>query len=997
MAMRSGPLKNRIGVWRALLLLAAASIGGAVAQADDAPEPLSPQETISHMKLPDGFHATVFAAEPDVVQPIAMAFDDRGRLWVVECLSYPGWEGKQDRVVILEDRDGDGRFDERKVFWDKGENLSGINVGFGGVWLCSTPNLIFLPDADGNDQPDGPPQVMVDGFSIHASHNVFNSLNWGPDGWLYGLNGILSNSEIGRPGTPTDQRVKINCGVWRYHPTSKIVEAVAHGTTNPWGLDFDDYGQMFITNCVIAHLWHVIPGGHYERMFGQDYDPHTYDLIDTCADHLHWAGGHWTEARGGAKHDDAGGGHAHVGAMVYLGDNWPDSYRNHIFTCNIHGHRLNQDVLERRGSGYVAHHGKDLMQVDDTWFRGLVVTYGPDGGVYVSDWTDTGECHNYKVADKTNGRIYKLTSGDVHPWHDDLAKKSDRELVDLQLHKNDWLVRQARRLLQERHAAGKLEGTTREQLLKIITTNPDATRKLRALWALHATGGVGQPQLEKLLADPSEYLRGWAIQLELEDRSASPDMLRRLAALAQSDPSPWVRLALAAGLQRLPVDQRWTIATALAQHGEDAGDANLPLMLWYGVEPLVAADAKRGLDLALDSRIPIVSTFIARRAGEDSAGLALVVAALGKTEDPGMQARLLEGALTALHGHRRVDMPEGWDKVYAKLSLSTDGTVHQGAMALAVIFNDANAIATLHKLIADQSASTADRTWAIERLLEARDSQLVELLQPLVGAGSLSGLAVRGLAVFDSPKTPGLLLSTYDRLSEADRRDAINTLCARPAWASILLQAIDHGELPRTVLSVEQVRQIAGFGNADVSAELDRVWGIVRETTADKQALLQNYRSRLPSDRLKSADLSQGRAIFARVCSNCHTLFDAGGNVGPNLTGSQRANTDYVLTNVLDPNAVVAKEYRMVVIQTTDGRVLNGIVRQEDDLTLGLQTTNELVTLAKDEIEVRNPTALSMMPEGMLIPLGDDELRDLIAYLASPQQVPLPEGGAKAK
>ncbi len=251
--------------------------------------------------------------------------------------------------------------------------------------------------------------------------------------------------------------------------------------------------------------------------------------------------------------------------------------------------------------------------------------------------------------------------------------------------------------------------------------------------------------------------------------------------------------------------------------------------------------------------------------------------------------------------------------------------------------------------------------------------------------------------MFDSPKTPSVLLAAYGRLSETDRRDAVNTLCARPQWALALLKAIDRGELPRTAISLEQVRQLKGFGNADVSAELDRVWGVVRESTPDKQALLQEYRSRLSTDRLQSADRGHGRAIFARVCSNCHTLFDAGGNVGPNLTGSQRANLDYVLTNVLDPNAAVPKEYQMVIIQTTDGRVLNGILKQEDELTLALQTTNEIVTLSKDEIEVRKPTPNSMMPEGMLTPLSDGELRDLMAYLASPEQVPLPPDSGEGK
>ena len=996
------------------VLLAALTMLATAARADDPPAPLSADETVRHMKLPEGFKASVFAAEPDVVQPIAMAFDDRGRLWVVECLSYPGWEGKNDRVIILEDRDGDGRFDERKVFWDQGSNLSGITVGFGGVWLCSTPNLIFLPDADGNDQPDGPTQVMVDGFSLKASHNVFNSLMWGPDGWLYGLNGILSNSEIGVPGTSADQRLKINCGVWRYHPTTKAVEVVAHGTTNPWGLDFDDYGQMFMTNCVIAHLWHVIPGGHYQRMFGQDYNPHVYDLMGTCADHLHWAGGPWTEARGGAKHDDAGGGHAHVGAMIYLGNNWPDSYRNHLFTCNIHGHRMNQDVLERKGSGYVAHHGKDIAGVDDTWFRGLVVAYGPDGGVYICDWTDTGECHNYQVADKTNGRIYKIVSGTPKPWQGDLSRLSDAELVDLQSDRNEWLVRHARRVLQERQAAGRLAPDTRGRLLEQLPAVVSTTHKLRLMWTLHAIGGLDDAQLMKLLtANLHEPVPAWAIRLALEDRQASSEVLDRLGVLARGG-TPWIRLELASALQRLPIADRWELVEALARHPEDADDANIPLMLWYAVEPMVPADTQRALRLALASRIPVISKHIARRMAEDAAGLDAVIVALAATPNPEVRSQMIDGILDALHGHRHVPMPKGWQGVYALLSSGSypapparrpedraapprydhrdDPNVRRDADALAVIFNDRQAIATLLKRTADASAGTAERSWAIEPLLDAREAKLADLLESLITADGLSGQAIRGLAVFDGQKTPTVLLGAYQQLGESDRRDAIETLCARPQWALTLLKAIDHGELPRTVLSVEQVRQIAGFGNADVSAELDRVWGAVREQTADKKAQLENYKSRLTSDRLQAADTAHGRAIFVRVCANCHTLFDAGGKVGPNLTGSQRANLDYVLTNVLDPNAVVPRDFQMVVVQTTDGRVLNGIVKQEDDLTLGLQTTNELVTLAKDEIEVRKATTQSMMPEGMLTPLAEDELRDLVAYLASPEQVPLPKG-----
>ena len=416
------------GTWFALALLSTASGTGTGFRGAAAIEPagagecpaLRATEAVRRIKLPEGFTVSLFAAEPDVVQPIAMTIDHKGRLWVVENYSYPIWLGGprgKDRILIFEDADNDGRFDRRTVFYDKGTNFTGIELGFGGVWVCATPNLLFIPDRDGDDRPDGEPVVKLDGWDTKAQHNMFNGLKWGPDGWLWGCNGILSNSRVGKPGTPDAERVAINCGVWRYHPTRAVFEAVAHGTTNPWGLDFDDLGEAFITNCVIPHLFHVVPGAHFQRMYGEDLAPHRYALLETCADHLHWAGGHWTDSREGkGKHGEAGGGHAHVGAMIYLGDNWPDSYRNDVFTCNIHGKRVNRDRLERRGSSYVARHEPDFLMANDSWFRGLELKYGPDGAVYLTDWYDTGECHETDAdnAHRENGRIYKIVHGTPH-------------------------------------------------------------------------------------------------------------------------------------------------------------------------------------------------------------------------------------------------------------------------------------------------------------------------------------------------------------------------------------------------------------------------------------------------------------------------------------------------------------------------------------------------------------------------------------------------------
>ena len=578
--------------------------------------PLRPEEAVKRITVPDGFNVSLFAGEPHVRQPIAFAIDDRGRLWVAECYAYRTWKPEgNDRIVILEDTDNDGLFDKRKVFWDKGNYLTGLQLGFGGVYICCSPNVSFIPDRDGDDVPDGEPIVLLDGWSTKGVHNVVNGLTWGPDGWLYGCNGITSPSKVGKPGTPDDERIDINCGIWRYHPTRHAFEVLAHGTTNPWGLDFDDHGQAFFTNCVIDHLWHMVPGAHYQRMFGQDYNLHTYELMSTCSDHRHWVGEKWTDTRGGKPEQLAvGGGHAHCGAMVYLGDNWPNKYRGALLTCNTHGGRVNMDFLKRSKSGYVGQHGSDFFLANDPWFRGVELKYGPDGGVFITDWTDLGECHDTDGVHRSSGRIYKVTYGKTSlPEGFDFSKSSDDELVAAHLHKNEWHVRHARRLLQERAAAGTLSASVAVSLGRLFREQDDVTRKLRVLWTLHAIGKAGDKILIETLQEPNEHLRVWAIRLLCERKNADSSLLAKLAGLAKSDSSGLVRLELASTLQRLPLEKRWGIAEGLLSHKDLSEDRNLALMVWYGIEKAVAKDRNRAIALASKSQVPLVRQFIIRR------------------------------------------------------------------------------------------------------------------------------------------------------------------------------------------------------------------------------------------------------------------------------------------------------------------------------------------------------------------------------------------------
>ena len=572
-------------------------------------KPFTPLEAAKTMQVPKGFNVTLFAGEPDIKQPIAFCIDDRGRLWVAEANNYPDKKGgKKDRIIILEDTDGDGRHDKRIVFYDKLEYVSGIEVGFGGVWVMSIPNFYFIPDADYNGVPDGEPVVLLDGFGTHAnSHTIANGFAWGPDGWLYGTHGITNWSLPGKPGTPKEKRRRFEGGVWRYHPVRHVWEPFAIGTTNPWGIDWNEYGHAFVCNCVNPHLFHIIQGAHYEPARNRPTGRFAYERIPTIADHLHFTNTKTIRAGIGTPEEDAaGGGHAHSGTMIYLGDNWPAKYRGDVFMNNIHGRRINHDRLARKGSGYAASHAPDVMRARDPWFVGVTLAYGPDGGVYVSDFSDTGECHHTRNTQKHTGRIHKITFGKPKPWKGDIGKLNILELVKLQSHPNEWFARHARRVLHERQANTSV-------LAKTLKSSRSVPLRLRALWALRVTGNLDEKKLEGLLQDSSEHLRAWAIQLLCENRKPSEAARAEFARMAHEDKSPLVRLYLASAMQRLLLKQRVPVLAHLLAHTEDKDDQNLPLMYWYATEPVVAADRVAAVKLLTACQIPKVRQFITHR------------------------------------------------------------------------------------------------------------------------------------------------------------------------------------------------------------------------------------------------------------------------------------------------------------------------------------------------------------------------------------------------
>ena len=553
---------------------------------------LSPAETAAKMKLPPGFKVQVVTAEPDVVQPIAMAQDDRGRLWVITNTNYPVCPGeKKDSILIFEDTDGDGKADKRTVFYDKLTFPSGIEVGHGGVWVGAPPNLLFFPDKNSDDKPDSEPEVVLDGWGWEDTHETLNDFIWGPDGWLYGTHGVFTNSLVGKPGTPKEERIGINAGVWRLHPKTRKFERWAEGASNQWGIDWNDRGEAFFEACVIPHMWHAIQGARYQRQGGRHFNPHTYDDIKTIA----W--GRYEKA-------------AYAGMMVYLGGLFPAEYRDTLFFHDIHMNKLRNERVVRNGSGYKSEKNGDFIVSEDKWFRGLQPQYGPDGSVFINDWYDKVPCHQQRdFTDRSNGRIYKITTDSVRPVKVDLAKATEAELIVHQLNPNDWFVRHARRVLQERGLGTEGVGA----LEKILFENPDETRQLRALWTLHCCGKLSEATLLKAVAAKSEHVRGWAVTLACESGAPVPAILAAMETLAKADSTPLVRLRVAGALQRIPVEKRWPSLNALAANEGDAKDQNIPLMLWYAAEPAVAADPEKATELLAGCKIPKVTEYIARR------------------------------------------------------------------------------------------------------------------------------------------------------------------------------------------------------------------------------------------------------------------------------------------------------------------------------------------------------------------------------------------------
>ncbi|MBL8848656.1 MAG: c-type cytochrome, partial [Planctomycetaceae bacterium] len=435
------------------------------------------------------------------------------------------------------------------------------------------------------------------------------------------------------------------------------------------------------------------------------------------------------------------------------------------------------------------------------------------------------------------------------------------------------------------------------------------------------------------------------------------------------------------------------VAAELLSHGDDAGDRQIPLMLWYGISPL-AGDAD-GRDLALlgVSQIPLTSSLLSRRIASLDGGVDRLVNWLATHET---DAAALNGALLglrdAVEGRRGLAMPAAWPPVAAR-ALADDASAETRATAqyLALAFGDEQVFFALQLQAGDESRAVEQRLAALELLVQVPNPKLVPMLQHVVRNPALAGPALRGMAASSDPQSAAAIIAAYPQLMPAQRDEAIATLAARPHFATALLEAIATNTIPAKDVPAYTARQMLDLGDESIAERVRELWGHVRTSPAEKQTTMAAYRTELSIDSLTNSDLKSGRALFQKKCAQCHKLYGEGASIGPDLTGSQRTSLDYLLQHVVDPGAVVPNEYKVFTLLTNDGRLVQGVVPEQNDQVVVIQTPTERIVIDRSEIDVFEPASLSMMPEGLLESLSPAERRDLVGYLSTPSATPLRE------
>ncbi|MBG86709.1 MAG: dehydrogenase [Verrucomicrobiales bacterium] len=965
----------------------------------DHTKPTLPLDTLEKFQVNDDFEMEIVASEPTIRQPLYINWDHRGRMWVIQYLQYPFPAGLKvikydqwlraifdkvpaappnhvkgaDKITVLEDTDGDGDFDTSKDVITGLNIATAVTIGRGGIWVLNPPYLLFYPDADGDDVPDRDPEVHLSGFGLEDTHSVANSMRWGPDGWIYGANGSTTTGTVSSEATK-NVHFKGQC-IWRYHPGTKIFEIYAEGGGNTFSVEIDAQGRVFSgTNHGKTRGMHYAQGGYGEKNWGK-HGPLTNPYAFGYYDHMRHEG--FSERFSQTF-------------SIYDGGAFPAKYRHAVVAANALHNRVIASKLIADTSTFRTVDFPPLVLTSDRWFRPVDCKVGPDGAVYLADWYDSRLTHvdprdNWH---KSSGRIYRLKAKGAKPLKPfNLAKQSSRKLVNtLVSHPNKWFRQKALRVLADR------KDTSITGLLRAKLEEDSSPRDLDALWALNLLGGFTDDAKLTALESGNPHIRRWAVRLIGDGHTTTPEIADRLQQLAKTEANLEVRSQLASTAKRLPAGSGLPIVRQLAER-PDIDDLHIPMMLWWAVESKCDSDPNAVLKMFAEEKLwqlPTVRKFMLDR-------LMRRFAMAGSADDLKVCAKLLDlspnaettkllisGLLQGFEGRTIKDLPSRLAKALDDYQTSLGNS----ALALGLRRGDAKSIDSALKVIADERADMSERLSYIDIVGQINQKKFVPTLTRLLrnADSSIKLASLKSLQSYDDSSIPRYILGAYhgSLLDEHGVRATANrVLASRKEWAKQFLERVDKWHIKADTVAIDVVQQMALHDDPDINKIIEKHWGRIRSTPEEKQNQITRIANLLKSN-AGSGNAASGKTLFTVACGVCHTLFDEGGQVGPDLTGYERDNMDFMLLAVVDPSAAIREEFTNFQIETTDGRQLTGLIEQQDNRTVTLRgVDNQTVLLPRPQIKKLQASHTSIMPEGLTEAMNDQQLLDLFAYLTS--------------
>ncbi len=958
-------------------------------------DPLSPTQAEQNLETPDDLEVQLVLSEPEIAQPLFMTWDERGRMWLMEYRQYPDVAGVKmvsrdvylrsvydkvpeppphgakgrDRISIHEDTDGDGVYDKHKVFVDGLNIASSVAVGRGGAFVTNPPYLLFYPDKNGDDVPDGDPEVLLEGFGLEDSHSVVNSLRFGPDGWLYGAQGSTVTGNVKRYGTKDKPIRTMGQLIWRYHPEQKRYEIFAEGGGNTFGCEIDNKGRVYSGhNGGDTRGFHYVQGGYYRKGFGKHgplSNPYAFGYFENIKHHSVPRFTH--------------------NFIVYEEDVLPEQYHGRLFGVEpLQGQVVMSDFRPYQSS-FETEDVSRILKTDDQWFRPVDIKAGPDGCIYVADMYEQRIDHSSHYAgriDRTSGRVYRIKG--TSPPNQQLAVNGD--LVNALKHPQRSHRQIANRLIGDRKDASLIPALLEQ------TKQSAGQTALESLWALYQCGGLTDDVARQMLSHNDQFVRAWTVRLLCDDYQVAPQIAKALADLAANEGYIEVRKQLASSAKRLAAKDALPIIRNLLKYDEDAADIHQPLLIWWALEAKAQGD---GRDLILDIVLsdnevwkrPLMSQHLTERlmkryalAGSREELLA-AARLLAASPDKTANETLLKGFEEAFKGRSLAEIPDELVKAIA----ATGG----GSVALRVRQGDATAIEQAVAAVGDPGSDVNDRKQYLEIFGEIRRPEFIPVLLQVVRDEKnpdLVSSALTALQSFDDLRIGEEVVSALGKLPEDAQLVAETLLASRPVWAMALLNAVDSGSVSTESVSETALRKILLHNNANIKALVKKHWGTVEGASTEQ---MQSEMNRLQTVLAEgSGNPKKGKPLYMKNCGKCHRLFDEGGQIGPDLTSFKRDNQERILTNVVNPGLEIREGFENYIIITTDGRVVNGFLADKDNQVVVLRGVDgQNLIFRRDEIEDMRAIKRSVMPEGTVKKLTEQQIRDLFAYLRASQPV----------